>query len=45
MFWKIILGIIAVVVAIFIYLALRLTALDIKDEIEDTMRSSTKKAE
>ena len=45
MFWKILLGIIAVVVAIFIYLALRLTALDIKDEIEDTRRSSTKKAE
>ena len=36
MFWKIILGIIAMVVAIFIYLVLRLTALDIKDEIEDT---------
>lgn len=36
MFWKILLGIIAVVVAIFIYLVLRMTALDIKDEIEDT---------
>lgn len=43
MFWKILLGIIAVVMAIFIYLVLRLTALDIKDEIEDTRRSSTKK--
>lgn len=45
MLWKILLGIIAVVVAIFIYLVLRLTALDIKDEIEDTRRCSTKKAE